>query len=383
MLRMDSNISNDGRFEQHIIDATAQARQAAIESKKYAGIAVKAAEAASGGSLSGVARVDACNVFTKTNTFGACTVFNGAASFARYAYFCRQDSKNGGDRLYNYNGVLYWGCTELHGGGDLGSGYARLDGSNVFTGENTFDYDVSLYGGKFFTGGVWLYDGGSALQNDTYLMNHGGDLYWGRTRLNCQGGGDVYTNRSNVFTSGNTFDGWSTVFNHGGNLRVNGHMVINDDGTDLHSGSNRLQNHNGDLYWGATRLNGVGAKLDGCNEFTESNVFNGNVSFGGNVSLFDRGHCVNYGLYNNNGDLYWGSTRLNGGGVKLDSCNVFTGRNVFTSHNNRMRGLDIGTEAAPAKRLRIEGNSISVISGENTVVGSATLEKFAAFLNTL
>lgn len=200
---MDSNISNDGRFEQHIIDSTAQARQAALESKKYAGIAVKAAEAASGGSLSGVARVDDCNVFTKTNTFGACTVFNGLARFAGYAQLCRQASKNGGERLYNYNGYLYWGCSKLSCTGDV---YACLD--NVFTGTNTFakvlfTCTVDFKGGASFNGSISL-SCEKDVKSCNVLYNYNSDLYWGAAKLN--GGGDVRAAGHNVFTGSNKFN---------------------------------------------------------------------------------------------------------------------------------------------------------------------------------
>ena len=66
---MDSNISNNSRFEQHIIDATAQARGAAFEARKYADIAANAAKAASGGDTDLIAMTNKGNTFSESNTF--------------------------------------------------------------------------------------------------------------------------------------------------------------------------------------------------------------------------------------------------------------------------------------------------------------------------
>lgn len=672
MADMDRNVANDGRFERHIVDATAQARQAALEAKKYAGIAVNAAEAATGAGTSWIARTDrgnvfnGCNVFTGNaavngslsagagvfvgtcesciagklrssgdghlywggcridtsggsgegcyaelgrenvfsckNTFSSCTRFNssvriGTGDAGLYMAQCDSCNREPG-KLANHCGDLYWGDTKLNAC-DTGSGYARLCGCNVFTGQNIFTTDTSFvgfteFGSARFSAGLILsccmdhnaclanhcgdlywgcnkvatsYDIGSMASHGKdnvftgsnefvgavsmggvasspggrvdfgteiafhgalrildregnqlgsdcccFLYNNGGDLYWGDTQLNICG---LYAKlcSSNVFTGTNTFSdsvyfgsgagfGFCTSFNnvtyfrgpmsvcasadfkcsvsirgyaavmsdfvvYGNFASLPGPIRLTDDGTVRFgqvTGGKVLENRNGDLYWDGTKLNinGNYAKLDCGNVFAGTNQFSSGISVSGDgISLADKGclaSCTllyNYGddlywgetklngvdagtgyarldcnnvftgentfnyivyvnggrllrlnghivlndggtspggtqednvLMNHNGDLYWGTTKLNsvvGGDVYTDRSNVFTGCNVFTSDNNRMRGLDIGTKDAYAKRLRVTENSISVISGENTVLGSTTLEKFAAFLKTL
>lgn len=390
MLRMDSNISNDGRFEQHIIDATAQARQAALESKKYAGIAVKAAEAASGGSLSGVARVDACNAFTKTNTFGACTVFNGSARFAGHAHFCGDVrlSDRGycvGTGLYNYDGDLYWGGTKLNGGGGS-CGDVRACGDNVFTGTNTFakvlfTCTVDFKGGASFNGDISL-SCEKDVKSCNVLYNYNSDLYWGPTKLN--GGGDVRAAGHNVFTGSNVFSS-TTHFNNDATFIG---AAFNDRGGQ--AGCCLLYNHNGDLYWGNTKLNGGGGggggdvHSDGDNTFTRSNVFDGggNLETHGHMRITDGGTDLYAGdarLQNHNGDLYWGTTKLNGGGgggdVYSNTSNVFTKCNTF--RNNVNIGYDNGDHI-----LFLE-TGIQVVSCTGAIVGHASYEAFGNFLNTL
>lgn len=304
MADMDRNVANDGRFERHIVDATAQARQAALEAKKYAGIAVNAAEAATGAGTSWIARTDRGNVFNGCNVFAGNAAVNGSLSAGAGVFVGTCESSVAGKLRSSGDGHLYWGGDRV---GDVASG-----NDNVFTGHNTFtSYTI-------FDHGISVYGDGISLSDRQYkadcslLYSYGDDLYWGETKLN---GGDAGTGY---------------------------------------------------------------ARLCGCNVFAGQNVFSRSL-------LLDSCGSYRTCLANRSGYLHWNGTKV-WTEYDVGSAGAYAtldGDNVFTSANNRMRGLDIGTKDTYAKRLRITGNSISVISGENTVLGSTTLEKFAAFLNTL
>lgn len=355
-----------------------------------------------GGGGEGYAKLDESNVFNASNEFNGYAGFNGCTQFyfgadfrgqttfrscvfvrgsidfyndinvsdghaiyiePRYSDYCS-------NYLYNYAGDLYWGRDKV---GDVAS-----DGDNVFTGQNTFEAKTSFvdradFGSAYVRNAIGFSAKPSTSSYYT-LYRYNNDLYWGDTKLN--GGGDVHLDSCNTFTATNTFErgikvlGGTADFNcktHFGsgicvfgdsrfecgktcfsnNISVAGIYV--DPNASKSKCNGTLTNQNGDLYWGTTKLNGGGG--GGGDVYTDrNNVFAGSNTFNGDVNLGNRGYKVNSGLYNYNGDLYWGETKLNcqggGGGEYASLCsdNVFYGDNTFDSDTTFNNGARFGDQ---------------------------------------
>lgn len=359
---------------------------------------------ASGGHLYwGTCRLDTSGVgdvrAAGDNTFTGRNVFDGPVHFDSDGGTAVDVHGNGimfsdgrpaltSNKLYSYDGDLYWGDCRLRAG-DLGS-YAKIGGDNVFTGRNTFaggvDFGSSVhfrdcvdfgssaaFGGHvrflkcvdFGSGGSATFggharflkgvdfgsgvhfDGGIVLgcvdgmQSGARLYNYNDNLYWGNTKL---GDGDVRAAGNNVFTGINMFNGsvgfsrsscfsGVALFNAGAIFYVCtsfcGNVYLNDRGYKANDG---LYNYNGDLYWDDTKLNSGGDVRSSCNNvFTGENTFSGCTYFGAGAYFCNRSYQVGCSLlYSYNGDLYWGDTKISGGGdVRAAGDNVFTGYNTF------------------------------------------------------
>lgn len=349
--------------------------------------------------LAGVAMTNRGNVFTGCNVFNGHTVFNApvdagttsfrdSVSFRSCAYFNSQVSFGarpgfsqglgigGGTKaagaLVASGGHLYWGTCRLD---TSGVGDVRAAGDNTFTGRNVFDGPVHFDsdGGTAVDvhgNGIMFSDGRPALTSNK-LYSYDGDLYWGDCRLRAGdlgsyakiGGDNVFAGR-NTFAGGVDFGssvhfrdcvdfGSSAAF--GGHVRFlkcvdfgSGSLVHFADRVDFGSGVSFggrvalgcvdgvqrgacLYNYNGNLYWGCTRLGDGDVRAAVNNVFTGENTFSSCTYFSAGAYFCDRSYQVGCNLlYSYNDDLYWGDTKISGGGdVRAAGNNVFTGYNTF------------------------------------------------------
>lgn len=160
---------------------------------------------------------------------------------------------------------------------------ARTGADNRFTGTNRFCGCVKVSSCK----GVLLDEVASTASiPSNALYNSGGDLYWGTSKLNGQGGGegggDVYKDYDNTFTGINTFTD-SVIIDNGGGLQLR--KIAQDSPL---SSSAVLYNKSCDLYWKTCRLTGLpaAARLSG-----GENVFNNSNMFCGDVRVFNAWGC--------------------------------------------------------------------------------------------
>lgn len=217
-------------------------------------------------------------------------------------------------------------------GGGTGGGDVYTDRSNNFLECNVFDANVSL------KSGAEIPYCASDFRSQYKLTNYCGNLYWGCSKLNDQGGGsdagDVYTNRPNTFVCSNTFCS-DTQFNS--NAHFNGYSVfernrmgIYNQCGNAHYFDARRESGVENLYWNGVKLNNQGGGggdvyTDRNNNFTGVNTFQSNVNFNSlpvlncgiqftDCGIDKRGSGILSVL---NNDLYWGNSKLNdqGGAV--------------------------------------------------------------------
>lgn len=334
-----------------------------------------------GGGGGGDVYKDLNNVFTGVNTFN-----NHAVKATAGVEVGEADGESVEHTIYRSGDDLYWGSIKLNcqggGGGDV---YACSN--NCFTGVNRFWND----------GGIIL--GNTAKSCSSTLKYDTGNLLWGACEVVVAGALDSYVTKTalsgcgyaktsalnsyvtktslagcrfarlgcdNVFTGANVFNGGGTFYTwmeFYGDATFHKHVNIEDGGSDL-SSAVRLQNHNGDLYWGTSKLNDQGGGGDVytfcSNVFTGSNTFSGDVTFNVGTYFNDRESNASCNLlYNYNGDLYWGDNKLNGqggGGGDVTSVgnNCFTGFNKFYNSN----GIAIGTDSGNNKQLKYVSSSL-------------------------
>lgn len=269
-------------------------------------------------------------------------------------------------------------ATGSEGGGDV-----YTNECNHFFRENIFDTHIELRGGAKFPYCA------SDYREEYKLTNYCGNLYWGCSKLNDQGGGsgggDVYTNRRNQFLCWNDFRGF-TSFGGGidaGQIDANSLGLFNQCG-NTHYLTARHADGVENLYWNGVKLNNQGGGgnvyTDRNNDFTGVNTFQSTVNFISLPVLSCGVQFIDCGIDKRgsgilsvlNNDLYWGNSKLNDQGGAVTPTFITLTPTTEVKHGKTYKAYP-QTGASDFSNITVEQYGTSEIWFEITNVTAVTL----------